>query len=256
MNMATITATKNYSLFELCEFNRDVVKTKNLMALMKEQGWIDAYPMHVIRNGNGKLRIKAGHHRFEVARILGIAVKYVVCEDTATIHQLEGATVPWTLKHYFMSFSRQGRPEYLAVKEYMERTGISLGQAVSLLGGESAGSANRNRAFKDGEYRLADDRSHADAVAEIIIACRSCNAPCATARDFVHAVSRVLFVPEFDIQTFICRARTNASLLTKQVGVDAYGDLIEYVYNYRSPHKVALAFPAKQLAKARASFTK
>lgn len=250
--MAAITATKKYSMFELHEFNRDVKKIKWLMALMKEHGWIDAYPLHVVRNGNGKLLIKNGHHRFEVARRLGIAVKYVVCDDTATIAELERGTNPWTLNDYFDSYCRQGKPEYLRVKDYVARTGIKLSQAISLLGGESAGSANYNDAFKDGVYELADDQAHAEAVAGIVVACSACGVHFATARSFVHAISRVLFVPDFDGETFVCRVKSNTPLLTKQVGVDAYGEMIEYVYNYRSQSKVSLAFPAKELAKDRA----
>jgi hypothetical protein len=252
--MATVVATKNYGLFELCDFNRDVKKTRNLMASMKRDGWIDAYPMHVVRNGNKKLKIKGGHHRFEVAQQLGIAVKYVVCDDEATVHQLERSTNPWKMDDYFNSFCRQGRQNYLAVKKYMDRTGIRLSQAVSMLSGGTAASGNHNEAFKDGNFTLSSDQSHAEAVGAIVVACRERSIPCATSRDFVHAISRMLYVEDFDAQTFIRRAAVNPSLLTKQVGVDAYSEMIEYVYNYKSSHKVALAFPSKQLAKDRSMF--
>lgn len=71
--IAKLLSTKDYSRFELCQFNRSVAKTKNLRDSMKEHGFIPAYPIHCTLKG-GKLQIKAGHHRFEVAQELGLAV--------------------------------------------------------------------------------------------------------------------------------------------------------------------------------------
>ena len=139
--MLKIYETTNYEKFELLSFNRDVNKTKFLEASMKKHGWIDAYPMHVMRGQNGNLRIKAGHHRFEVAQQLSIPVKYVVSDDNSTIYELEQATNNWNLNDYLVSFVRSGHPAYDKVKRYRERTGISLIACISMLGGQSAGSA-------------------------------------------------------------------------------------------------------------------
>ena len=42
---------------------------------------------------SGKAKIKAGHHRFTVARRIGIPVKYVICDELSevTIQELEEA---------------------------------------------------------------------------------------------------------------------------------------------------------------------
>ena len=56
--------TKDYSKFDLLQFNRDIERVNYLTQSMKEFGWIGAYPMHVVRNGKGRYKIKAGHHRF------------------------------------------------------------------------------------------------------------------------------------------------------------------------------------------------
>ena len=104
-----ILESNNYSRFELTPFNRDVKKTKHLESLMRREGWIDAYPAHVIRNGDGRLLIKAGHHRFVVAQRLGIPIKYVECKDTTTIHELEKATIRWSIQDYLDSYVKEGR---------------------------------------------------------------------------------------------------------------------------------------------------
>lgn len=152
-----IQVTRNYDKFELLAFNRDVKRTTALERSMERYGWIDAYPMHVVPNGGVKLKIKAGHHRFTVAKKLGLPIKYVVCKDQGeTIHELEVATTPWTLKNYLDSFVRCERPDYISVKEYHEKTGINLSQCISMLGGDLASSHNMGKKFKDGTYKVKE----------------------------------------------------------------------------------------------------
>ncbi|MDD5037054.1 MAG: ParB N-terminal domain-containing protein [Methylococcaceae bacterium] len=245
-----LNATKNYGLFELATFNRDVSKTKKLEASMKQHGYIPAYPLHVTRNGNGKLLIKAGHHRFEVAQRLGLPVFYVICEDTATIHELEGSTILWRLKDYLQSFSRCGMADYQSIADYTERTGIPLVCAISMFGGQSAGSGNFQQAFKAGTYRITD-RDHAEQVATIVQRCKAAGFKHATINLFVAAVSRSLRVPSFVAKKFVQRVESHPELLCRQAHLDAYMDMVEMVYNYGSQKKIPLAFMAKQAAQDR-----
>src|SRR5690606_38818698 len=113
-----------------------------------------------------------GHHRFTVARKLGIPVKYVVCDDAATIHELEKATTRWSIKDFLVSFVRCGDPAYITVYEYHKRTGIQISACISMLGGESAGSSNKNEDFKAGQFRLGDP-TNANTVADLVLHCKS-----------------------------------------------------------------------------------
>ena len=70
-------STINYNLFELHDLNRDVEKIDRLKASMMRHGFIKAYPLHVMKNGFGKLKVKAGHHRLTAAKDLGLPVFYV-----------------------------------------------------------------------------------------------------------------------------------------------------------------------------------
>jgi hypothetical protein len=247
---AKLQATKNYDLFELLQFNRDVGKTKRLEKSMCEHGYLPAYPMHVVRNGNGKLMIKAGHHRLHVAKKLGVPVFYVICEDIATVHELESATNSWKLNDYLMSFVRSGAKQYEAVKAFSESTGISLSQCISLLAGESATSFNHANAFKIGTYKISDC-NYAKSVGDIIIDLRKLGIAIATNRYFVSAISRMVRIPQFSPSQFIRRVSVNLSMMQKRPTADAYADLIEQVYNHASRDKVPLAFLASQAAAER-----
>jgi hypothetical protein len=249
---AKLTVTKNYRLFELHPFNRDVTKIKMLRASMKKHGYIEAYPLHCIRNGNATLRIKAGHHRFVVAEELGLAVPYVVCNDDATIHELESATNPWKLKDFVMSFIRTESAEHATVLEFSERTGIGLSQAASLLGGESGTSGNLQKRLKDGTFVLSDP-AYAEKVGDTIVRCREIGLAFATHRCFVGAMSLCCCLTEFDPKVFLHRLAINAGMAKPQPTVDSFLAMIEEVYNRQSRNKIALAFLAREAARNRAA---
>lgn len=250
--MANIQETTNYDRFELLDFNRDVCKTTALETSMRSYGWLDPYPMHVVKNGNGKLKIKAGHHRFHVARKLGIPCKYVVTEDRGeSIHELEKATRRWSMQDYLTSFSRIGNEHYLAVQKYRDETGIPIQSCFSMLAGESAGSGNQNKKMKNGTYRIGD-LTHANDVAEVVLGCAKRGVTFARHTRFVCAVSAVCRVPEFDRGVFLARVEANLGHMIPQPTRDTYVAMIEHVYNYGAKkNRLALAFMAKEVAARR-----
>lgn len=250
MSSAKLTATKNYDLFELLRFNRDVMKTKALEKSMKTHGFIAAYPLHVVRNGNGKLKIKAGHHRFVVAKKLGLPVWYVICDDGATIHELENATTKWTLNDYLQSFCRCGMEEYQRVADYMERTGIPTQSAVSLLGGHLASSGQHGPVFKAGVFKITDNE-YAEQVGDVIQHCKRAGFPFACNTLFVLAVSRVMRVTQFSATEFKHKVDLNASMLKRQPHLAGYMEMIESIYNRQRQNKIPLVFLTAQTMKER-----
>jgi hypothetical protein len=250
-----LTSTKNYRLFELCPFNRDVTKVAKLHESMKRHGFIPAYPLHCVRNGDGKLRIKAGHHRFEVASSLGIAVYYIVCEDEATIHELEAATNPWKLADYVKSYMHTDAADYLAIHDFSTRTGIGIGHSACLLAGESTVSSNQHHKIKDGGY-VVKDREFAEKVGSIVTRCRDIGVTFATKANFVAAVSSMCRLDEFDPDTFIHRIAVNLGLAKPQASLNDYLSLIETIYNMKAQNRVALAFLSKKAARERSAAAK
>ena len=247
-----ILETRNYGRFELHPFNRDVDKTRHLEASMQKYGWLDAYPMHVIKNGSGRLLIKAGHTRFEVAKKLGIPVKYVVCDDTATIHELEKATERWTLGDYLTSFVRCGKEDYLTVFRFHKTTGISLMACISMLGGHSAGSGNFNDVFKDGTYKTKN-MEHAGIVADIILHCKKCGIKWAANSLFVNALSRTVWAEGFEPSILKRKISAFPYLMEKQPNLVSYSEMIESLYNHHSQQKIPLSFLADEAARKRSA---
>ena len=245
-----IKQSADYDLFERHEFNRDVKNTKNLENSMRKHGWIDAYPLHVTKNGSGKMKIKDGHTRFTAAQRLGIPVKYVVCKDSITLPEIGTATTPWKLQDYHASFVRSGNPNYVAVKDYCEKTGIGLTNAISMLAGESAGSNNKRDQYIAGRYKVGD-RVHADQVGEIVTYLNNIGVSVATANLFVQALSRCCRVEQFQTHQFKQKAKRFKSLLEKQQNLDAYITMIEDIYNRASKSKIPLKHYAEEVARKR-----
>jgi hypothetical protein len=251
--MKKIMQTKDYTMFKPSSFNRDVVKTKALEASFREHGWIDAYPLHVCQNGGRQYVIKAGNHRFYVAQKLGIPIKYVVSNDRATIHELEGATEPWDLQDYLVSYCREGRKDYISVKKYCNETGISTAAVVSMLGGHGASSNTLSGPiFKGGKF-VVKNTTHAENVKDIVLYLRRCGVSFASTLNLVRAISKLVFVPRFDIDHMKHKIKQFASFIEKKATVDQYLDMLEDLYNRQSRQKIPLKFMAIEGAKERSA---
>lgn len=247
-------STKDYTKFELCQFNRRVERTKNLKESMRKHGFIAAYPIHCVKSPTGSLQIKDGHHRFEVAQELGLPVYYVVSNDDATLPELVIATEPWRQRNFLQSNVNCGKADYLELQKYQERTGLPLGCCASMLSGEAAGSNNKAKAFRAGEFSISDEgRRHAEAVAGIVIFCRDCGINTINAI-FVNALSRCLFVKQFLPETFKKRCEANVAMFKKCRSIVEQTELFELVYNRNATtaNRVPLAFLANQAMAQRA----
>lgn len=242
--------TSDYEIFEMHEFNRDVKKIKDLMKSMRAHGHIPAYPLHVQKGKGGKLKVKAGHHRLFVAMELGIPVYYVICDDLATIHELEKATNSWSMSDYLASWCRVGKDDYIEVRDYCTRTGIPLSLAASMFYGNQAGSGNYNDPFKAGTFKIKD-RTQAQTVADIVAHMKNCGVDCYNAQLLVKAISRILYVKEFDVETFKMKVRSHTHMITRQANEKEYMNMIEAVYNRQNKDKIPLAFLADTAAKER-----
>lgn len=249
--MEKLQESKNYEMFELLDFNRDVKKTKRLEASMKEYGFRGSTPLEVIRGGNGKLKIRQGHHRFYVARKLGIPVKYVVMEDDISIYQIESTVVSWNMRDYLESHCRAGLPEYLKIREYCDETGISVGHAVAMLGGNSAGTSNFSEKFKTGSYIINTQSQHANIVKEIILYMKKCNIEFYNTSSLVAAVSKVVFVKDFNPSHMKTKIKNFSGFISKKANVDQYLTMLEDIYNRQSREKIPLKFLADAISKER-----
>lgn len=244
--LAKLQSTSDYSKFLRSAFNREVKKTEYLRQSMKKNGYIQAYPLHVEKRDDGKLVIIGGHHRFEVAKELQIPVWYVIVEGIdVTIHELERATNQWTMRDYLHSFCALGLEPYSVVRQFHERTGISLSLCIAMIGGDTGNTSNQRDRFKAGTYKVKD-MEHAEMVGDITIFMRELNIEFATNTRFTAALSKTCRYEGFDPTQFKKRVASNVALMINQPNIEMYQQLIEDIYNRRQSKENRI--PLKMLA--------
>lgn len=244
--------TRDYSIFEVHELNRPQHEDPRLLASMKKHGFMPSSPIQCVRNGKGKLKVIRGHHRLDYAKQLGLPVWYVIDDANVDLFDLEGVKQAWSVKDFAYARASAGDANCAKALAFQKQHGLTLGAAVSLVGGESAGSGNKIRSIKDGTFKSTPDMAHANAVVAITDHCREKAIEFATASAFVAAVSLTLRVPEFDRDVFLHRVTINGQQMTKRSTVNAYLEEIEGLYNYQARgRRIPLAFRAREVSKSR-----
>lgn len=250
-NTPRLLRTKNYDLFLPHPYNRDIAATDHLEKSMLEHGFDGGLPIRCVKDGD-KLRITHGHHRFHVARKLGIYLWYIIAPNDIPLFDSEASNRSWNIKDFTTARARAGEPAAGEVLRAHRETGIAVGTCISLLGGENGGSHNKTNAMRMGKYQLGD-HSVADVVFDTVLFLKGIGIKFASAKQFVAALSKAVFVDQFDAQDFMRKAKTHKALMEPRRNIDDYLDLIETVYNYgkQSKNQIPLVFLVKQAMNAR-----
>jgi hypothetical protein len=250
-------STSNYELFMVHPHNRDISNTKVLEQSMRKYGFDPGLPIRCVKDPSGKLQITHGHHRFHVAKSIGLPVWYIVSSYDIPLFESEVSNHSWSIKDFATARARAGEKPALEVMKYHRETGIPLGCCISLVGGESAGSGNKKNQLKSGTLK-ASKNQHADDVADLVQFCKEVGFEFATTINFVKAISKCLRVKEFDKELFKVRVKTHPETMEPCRTLDQYIDMIEFVYNRMAKtKKIPLSFLVKETGlKAQATFGK
>jgi len=253
MSKGKLEWSTDYDRFEYHDYNRPEHKDNQLQESMKAVGFMPSSPIQCIRNGENKLKVIRGHHRFAMAKRLKIPFCYVVDESNTDIYSLEGSgKQDWNLADFAYSRAKAGDDNCEKLIWFREKHGLTWGSAASLVGG-GTGENNKLRAIKKGTFKVGELKTASKVVA-ITDACRDSGVPFATNGAFVMAITYCLFVPEFDADYFLHKVKLFGANLRKRGRVDEYLEEIEALYNYGTKKRqIPLAFMAKAQARDRAS---
>lgn len=252
MKRTILQSANNYQLFCRNKEQRPLNSrhVARIRESMRRHGFRPSKPIQCYQL-HGKLVVVDGHHRLEAAKELGIAVYYVVEDESAQLSMLdENVTVlKWSTRDTVEQWAKRGKRDYQRLLDYVD-SGIPLVEAASLLAGQSAGSHNVVPKLSDGSF-VIKTTAHADAIVSIINLSATNKTLCH--RQFIQALSLCLWVSVFDVQLFKDRAARNLHMIPRCSNVDDFLTSIEDVYNFRSKHRVPIAFFAKEAAKARSA---
>lgn len=243
--------TRDYDMFVNSPENRTPCNFSKLRKSMAKYGFIPAYPIHVIRNGSGKLKIRDGGNRFEAAKAEGKPIWFVeLPADDISIPEINNASKRWSWPDYIGSYSRIGKDDYKILDQFRRNYGITVAVACSLLAGEQARSANACKKVKDDTFRVTN-YDFAEKVAQIIQSISEVS-PLARNTEFQHAISRLCLVEQFDPARFTRNCQRCAPLLVPKATIDDYLDLCEAIYNHHVQRgRFPLKFEANEASKRR-----
>ena len=231
---AKLECTTDYDLFESHSYNRDLRDLSMIKSSMIEHGFRPSSAIHVVRNGNNKLKIKRGHHRFAAAKELGLPVWYIVDDDTMSIFEWEfDQRQSWNLYDFVKSYANAGNENYQKALDYANDNHMPIGTAMPIVGGHHAGSWDKSRIdnARAGRF-IAVDTDHAKELSDLIQFIRQEGIPFATHRQFVAALSMAIVVPGFDKQIFKSRIKLHPKLMKKRSTRHEFLEEIENAYNY------------------------
>jgi hypothetical protein len=224
----------DYEVFESHELNRNLRDLSTLKLSMQFHGFRPSSPIHVTQNGDGKLKIKRGHHRFAAAKELGLPVWYVVDNDSMSIYEWEGDTrQTWSLADFIVSYANGGSEDCKALLEFGRKYDIPFRVIVPLLGGESIGSNNKMKLVRLGKYKVDNSAiPHTLEIVNTINFLREQDISFAGQFVFLVALDAAYRIPEFDPSIFKTRIKSNPRMMKRRNTRDGYLEEIENVYNY------------------------
>lgn len=233
---AKLECTTDYDIFESHSYNRELRDLSLLKSSMIEHGFRPSSAIHVVRNGNNKLKIKRGHHRFAAAKELGLPVWYIVDDDMMSIYEWEFDTRQlWSLQDFVKSYANAGNENYQKAIDYSNEHAISLTIAMALVGGFQAGNWTKENQeiARSGKFKAADN-NHARQMSDLIKYIREQGVDFVAHRQFLAAVSMAILVPGFDIQVFKARIKQYPKLMKRRALRYEFLEEIEIVYNYHA----------------------
>lgn len=231
--------TTDYKVFRLVQGNRAINK-KKVERIIREisagNDVLDECPILVAEHG-GKLDVKDGQHRLEVARQLKRPVHYIIKAQEMSLYnvaKMNSNTERWKAQDFINCYVQLGNDHYRKIQAFHKKYGISIGLSLLMLTNGTImgdGSGIRERLTADFEHGTFEVKKYKEAcqVAEI---CKNFEASSAwNTRPFIIAICRILAADKCDFDVLMKKFNRDPSRLTSQASWKAYLTILEEIYN-------------------------
>lgn len=228
--------TKDYSMFKNIKGNRVLNKSNyaKLIKSFKKQQLI--IPILV----NNNFEIIDGQHRRAVCEELGLPIYYYI-EGSYGREQLAMAQVSadWSNKDYLNAYLSEDNENYLWFNDIIESSGLRINDLQKIICNiDNLGKHNFTYKFNNGEMVVSKETRLK--VSEFIDCLEdfSCFKEYKSG-SFVSAFIKLYFYEKYEHDHMRAKLKTRQSVLVKQVGLDAYLNLItEQIYSFKSNKRI------------------
>jgi hypothetical protein len=232
-----VDVTRDYDAFKFLKGNRPV-DDKHVRKLVQsmQQEYLQR-PIDV----NENYEIIDGQHRYTAIKELNLPLFYVVRKGW-TMKQVQVAnsnTKGWTMQDIVDSQATLGNKEYIKIKEFRKKHGLTIHHSINLLNVNASGQM-----MKNGKFVVTNLQAAEIAVNLIKTVSKIVNFDCFR-RPFVFTFRRLAENPNFNPEIFINKLKYQGDRFHPCIDVKSQIELIEEIYNYRNQNKVNLRINSK-----------
>lgn len=154
--MVKVHSTMDYTKFKFVKRNRIPVYRKDIEKTLIKHGWLPQFPMVVNKNHE----VLDGQHRFIAAQKLNFPIFYIISENL-TQEDIPGLQCGknWCLHDYLHSFCADNNPDFIVLKDLLDKYKLSLNVFISCYLKSRKGQTNI-QAFKNGKLNLTFNNWH------------------------------------------------------------------------------------------------
>ncbi len=236
-----IKSTKNYEMFIFREDNRekiDQVHVKRIKDSIELRNLLDLRPIVV----NEKYEILDGQHRLLAAKSLGVEIFYQI-EKKLEAQDIIAMNInkAWTNGDFLNFYCQHGYPEYLKLKEFMKKNGITLKIAISIAIGQAKIGFHD---FKIGNFVFHEESLgyELDICWETINYIKKMNgfSSYTMSSRFWKALLKLIRHPYFDQKKWRDNMQKMIEHFSPRARAEDYVHMVQTVYNWRNQSKIDL----------------
>jgi len=241
MNDIQVHTTKDYSLFNTLNGNRDV----NQLHLSRLKESMKKNHLTTIIMVNEKFEIIDGQHRFLISQELKLPINYIISKNYGLneVQILNANMKNWTIVDYVNGYCDLGFKDYEIYREFINEYSFTNQVALVLLSGEficGNSEVSISSKFKEGKFKI-NDLNNSKKMADKIMMIEPYYKGFLR-RSFIYALIGMFKNENFEFTEFLAKLKQQPTTLQDCTNVSQYKSLIEEIYNYRRREKINLRF--------------
>jgi len=241
--MAQIQKTTDYGKFITTAGNRLIMKTHlaNLTKSIRSRNLLHLNPIIV----NEKLEVIDGQHRLLAAESLEVGI-YFVQEEGLTLNDvvlLNTTAKQWRLDDYLTSYIARGYKEYIKVKKFANRWGISTSNALAILSSDEDGRIHAPYSvFKEGKFEIADEKLAEEFIKRLKEISAFTVEYAWKDREFMRALFYLYYREGIDHDVLVDKIKRWPKLISRRQSTREYSRQLEDIYNQDVPGRLKVRF--------------
>lgn len=237
--------TTNYDLFKFASGNRGIneSRVKKLTEVILAHNQLEIHPLRV----NKYYEILDGQHRLEVARRNNLDVYFFIDPDGTIDDAISDNTYRWNwgMQDFLNRYVEKKYEDYIILKQFCDRYGISISNAIYLLTNKTIGHEHVTdglksviERFKRGEFRVTTLKQAVELADKINDIKEYVEPSVIRDRNFISAL-RIAY-KTVNHRTLVSKLKQQKTKFPRKLNIKDYLRGIEDIYNYKAHSETRL----------------